>query len=328
MSSFQIKPDDILPIMWFIACIWNMKKYILSCSYKMGQKHIALFSVKVGVTPVSSAFITGYYVVGIRSSSQESFKGIQKVAKMKLKYFLIILGFMIYAVGGVVAKEEISLTSTEFPPYESKTLPNYGFISEIVKIAYQRMGYTVKVDFVPFARSLLMVKDRDADGTYALWYREERAQWLLFSDPLPFSLIVFYKRKDRNIPFNGSYEALKPYTIGIIKGYVNPPAFDAADYLKKYPVTVEAQTLQMLVLGRIDLMIVDKLVAQHIINTKFPKYNEILEPMEPSLKEDPLYLAISKKAKNYQRKIKDFNEGLKQISKDGTMKKIIAKHGF
>ncbi len=51
MSSFQIIQDDILPIMWFIACIWNMKKYILSCSYKMRQKHIALFSVKVGVTP-------------------------------------------------------------------------------------------------------------------------------------------------------------------------------------------------------------------------------------------------------------------------------------
>jgi len=247
---------------------------------------------------------------------------------MKFRHCLIILGLVIYFVGEVTAKEEILLVSTEFPPYESETLPDYGFVSEIVKVAYQRVGYTIKVDFMPFARSLMMAEDGIVDGTFAIWYRKERTQRLAFSDPLLSSGVVFYKHKDRNIPFNGNYEALKTYKIGVVRGYVNPPKFDVADYLEKYSVGEEIQALQMLAVGRIDLMIVDKLVAQHIINTKLPEYSMILEPMEPLLKEDFLYLAISKKTKDYQRKLEDFNNGLKQILEDGTIKKIMLKHGF
>jgi ABC-type amino acid transport substrate-binding protein len=245
---------------------------------------------------------------------------------VKLKFFLFVLSIAIVFHSMATAQDEIVLTSTEFPPYESKTLPNYGFVSEIVKTAFERIGHKVKVLFVPFERSIKMAQQGSVDGTYAIWYSKERELDFVFSDPLSSSSIVFYKRHDKSIDFGGQYDKLKEHTIGVVQGYINPPEFEKAHYLKQYKVKSEVQNLQMLFHGRIDLMLVDKLLAQHLINTKFPHYNNILVPMTTKLKEDILYLAISRKTNNYQKKISDFNEGLKQITKDGTIKKIIAKH--
>ena len=40
------------------------------------------------------------------------------------------------------------------------------------------------------------------------------------------------------------------------------------------------------------------------------------------------YVVFSKKAGNFAMKLADFNRGLAEIEADGTLKAIIAKHGF
>ena len=80
--------------------------------------------------------------------------------------------------------------------------------------------------------------------------------------------------------------------------------------------------------GRIDFIFIDKYVAKHIIVTKYPHYLDELEFMEPPLEIKPLYIAFSKKAKDYDSKLKAFNSGLKKLEKDGSLTKIMEKHGF
>ena len=86
--------------------------------------------------------------------------------------------------------------------------------------------------------------------------------------------------------------------------------------------------LKKLIKKRIDLIFIDKHVAKHILKKNYPQYIEELEFMNPPLEYKKLYVAFSKKRKFYNKKLNAFNKGLSSMYKDGTVRKIIKKHGF
>ncbi len=224
--------------------------------------------------------------------------------------------------------KEIVLVACEYSPYYSEHLENYGGISEIIVEAYKRVGYTVKIQFLPFARALNETQEGQVDGIIGVWYRPEREQWFVFSQPIPPpNQIGFYKRKQDKITFT-KFEDLKPYVIGTIIGFVNPPEFEKATYLKREEVVTDAQNLQKLFYKRIDLALIDKGLADYIIRTQFPEYREALEWLEPAVKEEPNFLGISKKTPDYLIKLEAFNRGLAVITKEGLVGKILLKNGW
>ena len=52
------------------------------------------------------------------------------------------------------------------------------------------------------------------------------------------------------------------------------------------------------------------------------------EFMEPALANKPLYVGFSKKVADHQRKLKDFNRGLKIAEEDGLLKRLTDKYGL
>ena len=164
------------------------------------------------------------------------------------------------------------------------------------------------------------------DGLFTVWYRKEREQWFVFSRPLPANKVGFFKRSDKKILFN-TYKDLKQYRIGVVRGYAKPPGFDEANLITS-EVTSDELNLRKLYKDRIDLALTDRITGMHIINQKIPEAAQVLEWMEPSLHIEIQHLVISKKSKNYQQKLQDFNRGLEQLENDGTLKAILKAHGF
>jgi len=60
----------------------------------------------------------------------------------------------------------------------------------------------------------------------------------------------------------------------------------------------------------------------------FHKNRSDFEFISPPLKIYPMYVMFSRKVKNYRKKLNDFNNGLQQITSDGTIRKIMENHGF
>ncbi len=243
-----------------------------------------------------------------------------------MKKYLIICLILLCAVEGFTSEKKMNLASTEYPPYYGSSMKNKGFIAEMINEAFKKSGYAVNIRFMPWKRGLTWTKQGKFDGLFTIWYRKERKQWFVYSDPLPANEIGFYKRRDKDIPFK-TYEDLKPYRVGVIIGYANPPGFDDAG-LKISAVVNNEQNMKKLFQGYIELALIDKIVGRYIINTRIPGAADALEWMEPALQKDIQYLVISKKTSDYQKKMEDFNRGLKQITDDGTVKKIMADHGF
>ncbi|MFC2140527.1 substrate-binding periplasmic protein [Candidatus Auribacterota bacterium] len=224
-------------------------------------------------------------------------------------------------------KRIIRLATCNWEPYAGENLKNYGFGSEIVVQAFKRAGYKAEVYFMPWARVLKVVGEGRYDAMFSAYYSEERTKNYALSRPYAKSILGFYKRIGENIKFH-SYIDLKPYKIGVVRSYVNTPEFDAVDFLDKEAADSDKMNLAKLLKGRIDLILIDRYVANYLIDTSLPKAIGKLEFMDPPLEVKPVHVGFSRKIDNYTELLADFNKSLEQMFSDGSVDFILKKHGF
>jgi len=86
--------------------------------------------------------------------------------------------------------------------------------------------------------------------------------------------------------------------------------------------------LRKLTKKRVDLVVVDKFVGNDIIKKSLPEAMGQIEPIDPPLEIKDLYLCISRKTKDANIKFEALKKGLEEIKADGTMERILKKHGF
>ena len=101
-----------------------------------------------------------------------------------LKRLLVIASFVVLSNSGLGADDSktVRLLSSEYPPFFSKKLENYGAVSEIITKAFEKSGYKVSIEFRPWARALDQTTKGAADGMFALWHNAEREKIFLFSE--------------------------------------------------------------------------------------------------------------------------------------------------
>ncbi len=232
---------------------------------------------------------------------------------------------------GVAAQDVVNLASIEHPPYTGEQLKHDGMITQIIQEAYARVGYQIGIRYYSVAKATKMTEAGDVDGLAIVRMRGERKKWVLYSDPMPATEMVFYKRKNMEIPFYGKdYLTLKSYLFGTGTGYAN---LEGLDFVLRGQTHVFAfkddlQALRRLEAGRIDLVIIDKFVAQFVLSTQMPKSVDALDSISPSLSTEPNYLGISRKAPHAQKKLDDFNRGLAMLTREGRIHAILAEHGL
>jgi len=251
-----------------------------------------------------------------------------------LKILILILSFL-FSNGLLMAgPKTVTLATLEWPPYIGKSLPKDGYVAEIVVEAFKRSGYQTDIQFFPWPRAVHMVETGNRDGLFPEYFSVDREKKCVFSHPFPGGPVGFYKRKDARISFNGNPQkelkkvlhGLRQYRFGVVRGYINIAEFDAATYLIKDEADSDESNIKKLHVKRIDLIFIDKLVANYIIKTKHFEMTPDLEFMEPALEQKSLHICFSKKSADYQRKLKAFNKGLKSIKADGTINRIMSKH--
>ncbi len=232
---------------------------------------------------------------------------------------------------------KIILTTLDWQPYIGRDLPNYGYVYQIVKYAFEKKGYKVEIRFLPWARTMNLALNGEADGYFPEYYNSELEKDFYFSDPFPGGPVGFYAREDIQYKFQTEYNmknfyALTPFKIGIVRGYTNTKYFDEANYLNKDETTDDLSNLKKLYYNRVQLIFIDPNVAKYLIQSyliqRYPDYNEKTYFMRPELEYKPLYVCINKKVKNAQKKINDFNEMLSYLKKEGLLKQILKNANF
>jgi polar amino acid transport system substrate-binding protein len=237
--------------------------------------------------------------------------------------FLVALAAILFASGPARAGEAVQLVSTEYPPYMAAALPNGGITVDIVARAFRRAGYEPVVTFRPWARALDEAQNGDYDGVIFLWHSAEREKHFAFSDALPANQIGFYKLKSDQIAFR-TLSDLASYTIGIGRGYVNPPSFEAA-HLHTESAVDDEENLRKLDARRVDMVLIDRGVAAYLLGARLAKFRGEMEWVDPPIEEQIQYLGLPLNRPGYRAKLEAFNRALASLYADGTVKSLIAE---
>jgi polar amino acid transport system substrate-binding protein len=226
--------------------------------------------------------------------------------------------------GTAHAGRTVHLASTDYPPYFSPHLAHDGAVAAITRAALARHGYTLELHYRPWARLMAEVKSGQFDGVMAVWYEPARAGYLHYSQPLVNTVMGFYGRNDKPLatqPLAG----LKPYTIGTVRGYKNPDEYERAG-LKTELATDDLTNLRKLAASRLDLVLIDKVLAQHLLGSLSARERSAIHWQEPPLEIMPLHVGLRRDLPDGEQLLADFNDGLQALRKSGQLTALIHQY--
>ncbi len=247
---------------------------------------------------------------------------------MKIRNLVLcVIAVLLFFSTDSFAGKKIVLASIDWAPYIGKAMKNDGYVAELIREAYKRKGYDLEIKYMPWARALKMAKAGKHDGYFPEYFSEGLKNDYKVSTAFPGGPLGLFKTKSTTIKFS-SINDLLPYRIGVVRGYVNTKEFDDAGFLNKEEAKDDLTNFRKLFKKRIDIVVADKFVGKYLVAKNMPEKLPELEFIEPALEIKDLYVCISKKTSKSGAKFKALEEGLKEITADGTVQKILKKHGF
>ena len=231
-----------------------------------------------------------------------------------------------FMVASVQARD-VQVVTVDWQPYYGSGLPDGGVIADITRQSFARGGHTASIEYIPWTRALKLVAEGEKDIVMGAYYNEERAETYIFSDPLYGLFMGLISLRGSGITSYNTLQDLKPYRIGISRGYANSEEFDTADYLNKDIAKSPTINLRKLKRKRIDLMVAAFGIFRYELNQVNGNVDDF-NFVQPPLSEQQLYIMASRKISDGTKLMADFNRGLKLIRQDGTYEKILKKHGF
>ncbi len=224
----------------------------------------------------------------------------------------------------VPAEPPVQIATLQWEPYVGEYLDNQGFTTHIVRRAFAAAGRPVKIHFTSWSRALKGTSSGKYDAAFPAYYSAERADKYLVSDVIGHSRLGFVARRDAP-PIE--YRTLRDLTglrIGVVKDYVNTPAFDAADYLTRITAWDDGANLNRLLIGRLDLIVIDFNTARFILEVSLPEQVEAVTYIQPLLQEKELHLLFGRDRNDL---LEAFNRGLRIITESGEFDAIHREFG-
>jgi len=242
----------------------------------------------------------------------------------KLIFFVL---FLCLSVTSIHARE-ISMVTVDWEPYYASSLDKGGVYTEIVTTAFKRAGHKATVRFLPWKRALKYVAEGKNDIVMGAYYNEDREKIYLFSDSCMTLRSGLVAHKKLGITSYKTLEDLKPYKIGVNRGWIYSPKFDAADYLQKDEATNQMVNIRKFFKKRVDIIAITIEIFQYEVSRMSNHDMSEIVVLDPLLGEKGLHLMMGRKIPDHKKIISDFNKGLKQIREDGTYGSILSDHGF
>jgi len=224
-------------------------------------------------------------------------------------------------------EDPVEVCTLNWAPFVASDIPRQGFLTALTRAAFDEVGRSMNMEFMPWARSKLEVKQGDRDMVQAAYYNEKRDRNYIFTAPLYPTQVGLIALKSLDVRSFGDLRELQDYEIGLARGFTTSPEFDKADYLDKEPVENNRLNVRKLYDRRIDM------IAMNFDRFMYLARDEGYDPdkavfLEPKLAEHKLYLMASKTIPDGKQIVEDFNRGLERIKANGTYDRILREMGM
>ena len=199
-----------------------------------------------------------------------------------------------------------------------------GLDYETTVIVFQRLGVEVQWQFLPWKRCLAMLDQGHADGALDIFHSHERDALLLYpSEPLSAVEFVLFYANDRPHPAQ-TLDDLRGLTVGTSPGYLYGEAFSESSLFDREPAPSHEANFGKLSLGRIELVITDRRVGQHVIKAMGLEGKVSQAPLVVS--RQPQFLAVRRGA-GMDLLVQRFAAELKRFKQEPAYAALSAKYG-
>ncbi|MFM9433399.1 sorbitol/mannitol transport system substrate-binding protein [Janthinobacterium sp. CG_23.3] len=256
----------------------------------------------------------------------------------KLRTFTLPALLALLLAAAPRAEPLVTLAASERTPYIGTTLPENGYVSEVATEAFKRRGYRVKIAFYPLARALQLAQTGEVDAVLPLAREagEGGTAGLAYSLPFPGDSIgLLRKRTLAPHPAPGAADkgegllaSLNAHRVGVVRGAAAPAAFDNAKIAHREAAANDLQNLDKLERDRIDFALIDKYTAADLMVGRRPHLIGDYEFIMPPLAQRAFHVAFATATERQRQLLVAFNEGLADMTRDGTLTGILKKHGL
>ncbi|MDY0362631.1 MAG: transporter substrate-binding domain-containing protein [Desulforegulaceae bacterium] len=248
-----------------------------------------------------------------------------------MKIIITALVFLFLSSSSAFSDNQILIVrgnyGNDYPPYymvdtngETK-----GLFSDVIGIIAKKLNLDVKYLGYSWSGSLNAVKEGKADAIIPVSKSPEREKYINFFDNIIANeKIAFFVLKQSKIKFEGNFENIKNYKIGVVKNYYYGKKFDSCNCLVKDVSYNEEELIKRLIAGRTDIIVGDEFVIlYHLKNFGYGKKVRVLKPY---LSIVPSYIGFSVKSDKFKIAEK-FSRELALFRQTNEYKMILKKYG-
>lgn len=224
------------------------------------------------------------------------------------------------------AKDKVTFAIDEWTPFFSKNLPNYGPLSEIVRLALAEVGIQVEYDFVPWKRGYVMAVAGEYDGTPGWVWTEKRAAKFYFSDKILVQEEYLFYSKSRPLRAK-TIDDLAGLTMGLHIGSMIVK--ELQPLLKRGEMKVAENSsykalFRMMMKGRVDYISLGSFVGIGTMRKALPREQwDQVGFIKNLIKPVNYHLIVPKSKKDGPELINAFNKGLRALRKSGEYERIL-----
>jgi len=226
-----------------------------------------------------------------------------------------------------IGKNTILVGIGEWEPWHSEKLKHFGVASHIITEAFHQVGINVEYKFLPWKRGFQesVYGNLDAYGIYGGY--DDWMETHHGSDPVCYGPYVIWVRKGTHFKLSDP-KSLNGLTLGIgLEEGVHEKFQKAVDlgYLQVEKTESVEQTIEKLLLGRIDLFAKNYDVGLEYINKIVPENKRDQIVLHPEILRLSLYRLLFSKA-NGRESInlrEKFNIGLHMLRQEGKIEEML-----
>lgn len=237
----------------------------------------------------------------------------------------LITGIVFTCLSFAAWGEKLRIVTEPWAPYVyEENGKSLGLDYETTAIVFKRLGIEVEWQFLPWKRCLSMLEQGQADGVLDIFHSEERDALLLYpSEPLSQVQFVMFYANERPHPFS-TLDELRGLTVGTSPGYLYSKDFSDSQLFTREPAPSHEANFGKLVRGRIDLLITDRRVGQHLLD-ELNIRDQITE--NPTIiSQQNQYLAVRRNA-GMDLLVQRFGAELKRFKREPAYAELSARYG-
>ncbi|WP_419901836.1 substrate-binding periplasmic protein [Kiloniella sp.] len=223
--------------------------------------------------------------------------------------------------------EPIVLVTGDYPPFDMQNSSDgkRGFDVEVAEAAFKAVGLEAQTSFVPWKRAMVMIEKGEATAVITCAYREERASFAIWSDPISEASVTFVIRKDQKDLSLEGVSSLQQHTVVTVSDYATDKELTGLG-IPHEKVNSMKEGLLVVANGNAEVFYVGTEAAKFVAQENGLSSKLDFLPVAGA-KIVPFHICLSKEWPNYQQVNDQFNEGLKIIRQNGEFARIRSNYG-